>query len=292
MTAYDYVEPETVSEAVTELVEHGEDAHLIAGGASLMLMLRQQLLVPSVLVGLRRIPELRGIGRSSQGGVRIGATTTLREVERSADVAAYAPALAEAFGRVATVRIRNQGTVGGNLAHADPAQDPPPILLALDAIVHASGPAGARAIPIGELFVDIFETSLAPDEVVTHVELPPRPADASAIYVKFLPGSQDDYATVSVAASARIGPDGWRDVRVALGAVAPVALRAGAAEARLEGIVPDGAAIEEAAAAVAEAVDPLTDTRGSAEYKREMAVTWARRALERLATASVDGAAA
>jgi aerobic carbon-monoxide dehydrogenase medium subunit len=292
MTAYDYVEPTTVEGAVAALAEHGEDAHVIAGGASMVLMLRQQLLVPSILVGLRGIPDLRGITPASNGSLWIGATTTHRQIERSPHVAAYAEALADAFSLVATVRVRNQGTIGGNLAHADPAQDPPPILLALDAMVHATGPTGARVTPIQDLFVDTFETSLAPDEVITGVELPVRPADAAAVYLKFLPASRDDYATVSVAVSARIGPDGWRDVRVALGAAAPVPLRVPAAEARLDGVVPDGIAIAEAAAAVADAVDPLTDSRGSAEYKRDMAVVWTRRALERLAGRRPDEAAA
>ena len=283
MIGYDYVEPLTLDEALEFLATHGEDAHLIAGGASLVVMLHQQLVAPSVLVGLRRIEALRGIETRDDGWLRIGATTTHRQIERSPAVAAHAPALAEAFGHIATVRIRNQGTVGGNLAHADPAQDPPPILMAFDASVTVAGPSGERRIPVADLFVDLFETSLEPGEIITAVELPPRDPSAGAVYVKFLPGSRDDYATVSVAASATIAEDGWRNVRIACGAVGPVPMRMRDAEAALEGTRPDADAFAAAAATVADAVDPLDDTRGSAGYKRDMAVVWVRRALERLA---------
>ncbi|MPZ16185.1 MAG: xanthine dehydrogenase family protein subunit M, partial [Chloroflexi bacterium] len=136
MPSYDYVAPSTLDEAVGLLKQHGDDAHLIAGGASLVLMLRQQLLAPRVLVALRGIEGLGGIETIPDGGLRIGAMATHRMIERTPAVRQYAPALAEAVGMVATVRIRNQGTIGGNLAHADPAQDPPTILLALDAVIH------------------------------------------------------------------------------------------------------------------------------------------------------------
>lgn len=290
MPSYDYVAPERIEEAIDFLGEHGEDAHLIAGGASLLLMIRQQLLTPSLLVGLRGIDELRGI-TTDGGGLRIGATTTHRMVERAPAVHEYAPALADAFGHVATVRIRNQGTIGGNLVHADPAQDPPTILLALDAVVHAVGVSGAREIPIGKLFVDYFETSLQPTEIVTAVSLPPRGPGANAVYVKFLPQSKDDYATVAVAVSGVAHGGAWTNLRIACGAAGPVPMRIRAAEAVLEGGWLDDAAISRAAELVREAVDPIPDLRGSAEYKREMAVVWTRRALERLAGRGQPGRA-
>lgn len=283
MVSYDYVAPRSLEEAIGLLAAHGEDAHLIAGGVSLVLMLRQQLLTPSLLVGLRGIDELRGITVDNEGGLRIGAAATHRMVERALAVREYAPALADAFGQVATVRIRNQGTVGGNLAHADPAQDPPTILLALDAVAHAVGASGRRDIPIEDLFLDYFETSLEPTEILTAVSVPPRPSGANAVYVKFLPGSKDDYATVAVAVSGVAAGGGWTNLRVACGAAGPTPLRIPAAEAVLEGGSLDDAAIARAAELVGEAVDPIADVRGSADYKREMAVVWTRRALERLA---------
>jgi carbon-monoxide dehydrogenase medium subunit len=282
MIAYDHVEPGSVEEVVAALAEHGDDAHLIAGGASLVLMLRQQLLSPRLLVGLRRVEALRGI-REGDGGLEIGAMTTHREIERSPLVDAHAPALAETVGHVATVRIRNQGTIGGNLAHADPAQDPPPMLLALDAVVVVRGPAGAREIPIGDLFVDYFETSLDPGEVITAVRIPPRAPGHAAAYRKYLPGSQDDYATVAVAVAGRRTDDGWRDLRLAVGAAGPIPMRVPDAERLLEGTPLPADAVAEAADLVRRAVDPIDDVRGSAAYKREMAGVFATRALRDLA---------
>src|SRR6185436_16145112 len=155
------------------------------------------------------------------------------------EVRAYCPALAETFGHVATVRIRNQATVGGNLAHADPAQDPPPMLIALGAQIVLQGPAGARTLPLDEFFVGYLTTTLQPAEVLTAVRLPPLPADTRATYVKFLPRTQDDYATVSVGATLRLDGDGrCSEVRVALGGVAGVPLRARATEDALRGEVP------------------------------------------------------
>lgn len=281
--SYDYLQPRSVDEAVHLLARYGEDAHLIAGGTSVVLMLRQGLLQPGALVGLRGIPELRGILRGEDGSLVIGATQTLRSLERAPDVTGYARALADALGHVATVRIRNQATIGGSLAHADPAQDPPPMLIALDAIARATGHDGEREIPLDELFVDLFETSLEPGEMITSIVLPPRPREAQAAYVKFLPGSKDDYATISVAVSGRYADDGWHDLRVVCGAAGPTPIRIRAAEAALEGTEMDEADRARAGQATAEAVDPIDDVRGSADYKREMANVWTRRALAQLA---------
>jgi aerobic carbon-monoxide dehydrogenase medium subunit len=281
--SYDYREPASLEEVVATLVEHGDDAHLIAGGASLILMLRQQLLAPALLVGLRGVPGLGEVEVGADGWLEIGAMATHRAIERSDLVRSHAPALADACGRVATVRIRNQGTIGGNLAHADPAQDPPPMLMALDATAEVAGPAGIRSIPVADLFVDYFETSLEPAEVITAVRLPPRPPGSAATYVKFLPGSKDDYATVSVAVSGVLEAGRWHQLRIACGAAGSVPLRIPAAEARLEDGPLEARDVAAAAELVAAAVDPIDDVRGSAEYKREMAGVWTRRALERMA---------
>jgi aerobic carbon-monoxide dehydrogenase medium subunit len=291
MTPFDYVEPATLDEALACLAEHGDDAHPVAGATSVVLMLRQQLLQPKLLVGLRGIEELRGIWSDADDGLEIGATTTHREIERSEQARRYAPVLADAFGSIATVRIRNQGTIGGNLAHADPAQDPPPVLLALDAEVAVSSPGGERTIPLTELFVDYFETSLEPGELISAIRLPTRSPDAVSAYAKFLPRTKDDYATVAVAASARRLADGTlREVRIALGAVGPIPMRVPAAESVLEREEPVRPAIDEAAHLVAQAVEPLDDLRGSAAYKREMARVWTARVLRTLsAAAPADG---
>jgi len=276
---YDYHEPREVAEALHLLVKHGEDAHLIAGGTATVLLLRQGLIRPGHVISLRAIGALSGIGRAHDGGLRIGATATHRQAERSADVRALSPALTNAFASVATVRIRNQATVGGSLAHADPAQDPPPMLAALGAAVTAVSPRGARSIAVEDLAVDHFTTTLAGDEIITEVIVPPLAPGTRATYVKFLPRTADDYATVSVAAAMRLADGVVADARIVLGAVGPTPIRARAAEAALAGAKPSRERLAQAAALVRDEVDPLDDLRGSAEYKREMARVWTERAL-------------
>ena len=283
---YDYHEPETVAEAVALLTRYGEDAHLVAGATAFTLLWRQGLLRPGHVIGLRRIASL-GTITSAGGGLVIGATVTHRAIERSSDVARYCPALTRTFASVATVRVRNQATIGGNLAHADPAQDPPPMLMALDAKVVAASSAGERTILLDELFVDVFTTSLRNGEIITSVRLPPLAAGTRATYLKFLPQTADDYATVSVAATLRLAGDGTvADVRVALGAAGPTPVRAHAVEDALRGAVPDAKLIADAAALVDADIAPFDDVRGSAAYKREMARVWIERALVSLVEAA------
>ena len=279
--SFDYHAPRSVGEALALLERYGEDAHVMAGGTATVLLMRQGLLRPGHVVGLRAIDELRGISRTGSGGLRIGATVTHREVERSAEARAYSSALIEAFASVATVRIRNQATVAGNLAHADPAQDPPPMLAAFGATVNVRSPRGRRALPVSELAVDHFTTSLAHDEVITEIVLPPLEAGSRGTYLKFLPKTADDYATVSVAATLRLADDGTiAETRIVLGAVGPTPIRARRVEEALRGRT--ARAVAEAAALVRDEVDPIDDARGSVAYKREMARVWTGRALARL----------
>lgn len=279
MRDFIYHAPTSLEEALSLLGQYGEDARPIAGGTAMVNLLKQNLVYADHLVGLGRVPGLRGISRSN-GGLRIGALTRHRDVERSADVAEAAPLLAEAYSRVATVRIRNMATVGGGLTHADPAQDPPPALMALGARAVLASPGGTRELPVEDLFVDYYETALAPGELLTEVIVPAQATDARGVYLKFLPRTEDDYATVAVAALARVENGVCASVRVALGAVAPTPVRATAVEAALEGQPVTADAIRSAAEAVADQVDPLADFRGSSEYKRDMAVVFTRRALE------------
>src|SRR5262249_42367997 len=146
--------------ALDLLGRYGDDAHFLAGGTSLMLMMQQGLVQPGHVVGLHDVAELRGVRPQSDGGLEIGAMTRHREVERAAATTAYCPTLAENFSRIATVRIRNQATIGGNLVHADPAQDPPPMLLALDAEAVVSGANGQRTVPLDGFFEDFFQTAV------------------------------------------------------------------------------------------------------------------------------------
>ena len=279
MRDFIYHAPTSLEEALSLLDQYGQDARPIAGGTAMVNLLKQNLVYADHLVGLGKVPGLRGITRSN-GDLRIGALTKHREVERSAEVAEAAPLLREAYSRVATVRIRNMATVGGGLTHADPAQDPPPALMALGARVVLASSGGTRELPVEDLFVDYYETALAQGEILTEVIVPAQPQDARGVYLKFLPRTEDDYATVAVAALARVENGVCADVRVALGAVAPTPVRATAVEEALEGQPVTADAIRSAAEAVAGQVDPLADFRGSSEYKRDMAVVFTRRALE------------
>jgi carbon-monoxide dehydrogenase medium subunit len=276
-----YVAAADIEEALELLARHGEDAHLMAGGTALILLLKQELIEPAVVVGLGGLSELARIDLDGDV-LRIGALSALRRVERDATVLAHAPAVARAVARVATARVRNQATLGGNLVHADPAQDPPPILLVHDADVVLRGPSGERVVPLDEFFVDVFETAIEPDEILTTIRIPRPSPTARFEYVKFLPRTVDDYATVSVAVRLEVGSDGAvEDVRIALGNAGAVPFRASAAEDALRGTVPSPSYLHDVAAIAAEASDPVDDIRGSADYKREMVRVWTARALER-----------
>lgn len=282
MRPFDYREPETLDEVLALLADDPEDTLVMAGGTSLVILMKQDLIRPARVIGLRRLTPLRAIDASN--GLRLGALATHGALARAPQVRAHAAALAATFAAVATVRIREQATLGGNLAHADPAQDPPVTLLALDAVAVARSKAGERRIPLDALFVDVFETSLERGELLVRVELPPPPAGARATYMKFLPTTRDDYATVSVAAVVATGASGaCTHARIALGGAGPVPLRARDAERSLIGRRLDDAAIREAAALAAAATDPIDDLRGSAEYKRAMAGVWTERALREVA---------
>ncbi|MQG76452.1 MAG: xanthine dehydrogenase family protein subunit M [SAR202 cluster bacterium] len=285
MRDFIYHAPTTIDEALALLDEHGEDARPIAGGTAMVNLLKQNMVLADHLVGLGKLPGLRGVSQTN-GSLHIGALSRHREVELSPEVLAHSPLLAEAYSKVATVRVRNMATVGGGLTHADPAQDPPPSLMVLDAHVVLTSSKGTRELPVSDLFVDYYESALEPGELLTELVVPQSPKGAKTVYLKFLPRTEDDYATVSVAALATVENGICQDIRVALGAVGPTPIRATAVEAALKGqqVTPD--AVRAAADAVADQVDPLTDFRGSDDYKRDMAVVFTRRALEQVLLAS------
>lgn len=293
--SFEFHRAASLDEALDLLDQYGDDAHLMAGGTSVMLLYGQGLIQPGHMVGIRSLPGLSAITRDADGWLHIGALATHRQVETSVEVSTHARALAECFGRIATIRIRNQATVGGNLVHADPAQDPPPMLMALDAeVVVQSKAGGTRTIKLDDLFVDYFESALEPGEILTEVRVPPSRPGTRAAYTKFLPRTEDDYATVSVGAALTLGEDGetCADVRIALGSAGVTPIRATAVEDALRGQRLDERTITEAAALVEQQVDPLDDVRGSAGYKRQMARVWTARTLRSLVSGAADGAAA
>jgi len=280
VNAFDYRAPRALDEALAVLREYGEDARVIAGGTALVTMMRQRLVRPSCLVSLR---DVQGLGRieATNGALRLGALVTHREAEISPLVKERLPVLSETFRRVATVRIRHMATLGGALAHADPNQDPPVTLIALGATVEIRGAGGRRELPLVDFFRDYYETVLAPGELVTGVTVPMLPAASGAAFLKFLPRTADDYATVAVTTTVTLERDGerCREARIALGSVGVTPLRGRAAEALLAGERINERLLQAAAEAVKGEVDPLSDHRGSAAYKREMAAVMVGRAL-------------
>lgn len=288
MHPFDYHEPSTLADAVRLLQRFGEGAALISGGTALMLLMKEGLVRPEQLIGLRGIAELRGVAATAGGGLEIRASTTHRQAETSDVVRSYCPALCETFASVATIRIRNQATIGGNIAHADPAQDPPPMLLALDAAVVLVGPDGERTVPLDGFFVDYYETAIAEDEVLVAVRLPPLPPGALVRYVKFLPRSRSDYATTAVAVCLDLNADETcRDIRIGIGAAASTPVRARRVEDALRGEVLTTQVVRDAMALVEGEIDPLDDARGSADYKRSMTREWVARTVLDLAGRSV-----
>ncbi len=280
MNAFDYRVPRTLDEALAILQEYGEEARVIAGGTALVTMMRQRLVRPSCLVSLRQVHGLDRI-EATNGALRLGALVTHREAEASPLIRERLPVLSETFRRVATIRIRHMATIGGALAHADPNQDPPVTLMALGARVEIRGAGGQRELPLREFLRDYYETALEPAELVTGVTVPLLPAASGAVFIKFLPRTADDYATVAVTATITLEPDGerCREARIALGSVGVTPLRGRAAEGLLSGERLSENLLHAVGEAVKGEVDPLSDHRGSAAYKRAMAAVMVGRAL-------------
>ncbi len=286
MNDFEFHAPTSLKDAAALLAQYDGDANLMSGGTALMLLLKQSLVQPDHLISLHRVPEGRSI-EVSDGVLRIGGLVTQREVEQSSVVREAAPLLANAYSRVATVRIRNSATVGGGLAQADPAMDPPPSLLILDASVKVTSASGERVIPIADWYRDYYETSIEPGEIVTELQVPVQPKNLGWTYIKYLPRTEDDYATVAAAALGRVEGGKIAEVRVGLGAVASTALRASDLESALQGADARFDVLKDASQSVAGIVDPTSDPRGSAGYKRDMAVVFARRAMQ--AALGVEG---
>ncbi|MGE3539022.1 MAG: xanthine dehydrogenase family protein subunit M [Candidatus Tectimicrobiota bacterium] len=281
MNPFTYHTPETPDEVYALLQQYGEDAKLMAGGTALTIMMKQRLVMPETLISLQRLRGLEAITEGA-GQVQLGALATHRSAEMSPLIRTHLPTLASTYHHVATVRIRNVATVGGSLAHADPNQDPPVTLLALGAQVELRCASGTRLVPLSDFFTDYYETVLRPDELLTAIQVPLPGAHSGSAHVKFLPRTADDYATVGVAAALRLDPatGACQECRIAMGSVASTPLRALQAEALVRGQQLAPELLHAAGEAAAQQTDPLSDTRGSAEYKRSMTGVFVRRALE------------
>jgi len=279
MIRFDYQEPTTLKKAFSLMEKHGEDARVIAGGTSLIIMMRQRLLTPKVVISLARIPKFDRITYNNKDGLRIGAGARHRDIELSPAVQKHYPLLHETFRKVAQPRIRNMGTVGGNLAAGDPLTDPGASLIALDAEVILSSSRGSRTLPLEDFFIDYYQTALEPAELLTEIRVPP-PQRKAWSHIKFTPRSVEDFATVGVALTLRADGGRCEDVRLGLNSVASTIIRARRAEEVLRGRQIDDAILREMGEIASTEVDPMDDNRGSAEYKREMVKVLVRRAAQ------------
>lgn len=265
--AFDYHRAASAEEAIALLHEHGDEAKLLAGGHSLLPLMKLRLATPAVLVDVGRLVELSYI-REEGDEVAIGALTRHCDLETSALLRREVPLLAHAASFVGDPQVRHRGTLGGSLAHGDPASDLPAVVLALGASVVASGPRGSRRIGVDDFFEGFLETALGPDELMTEIRMPKAGARGWS-FQKFNRRAQD-WATVGVAAARTNG-----GVRVALVNMAPAPLRAGAVEAAIAG----GSSVAEAAALAADGLDPPEDLNASADYRRHLARVLVARAL-------------
>ena len=281
MHDFAYLVPETVQEASGLLAEHGERCRLIAGGTALLLALRQRMLVPTHLLSLARVPILRGIVYDDRLGLRIGAMTRHAELARSALVRAHYPMLADMAGRLANPQVRNQGTIGGNICYGDPATDPPTCLVALDATLVLGSARGERVLTVADFLVDYYATALAPDEILVEIRIPPPRFDLG-YHARFHRTAAEHRPLVNMAVTMTRRGDVATAVRIVVGAATTVPTRTCDAEAYLEGKAVTVAVAREAADMVAAAIEPLSDIRGSADFRRDMVRVVAGRTIARL----------
>ncbi len=275
---FDYLAPRSLEEALALLAERGEDVKVLAGGQSLIPMMKLRFATPGTLVDINRVPGI-GFITDGDGELRIGALARHNEVAGSATVARCSHTVAAAAPWVADPIVRNLGTIGGSLAHADPEGDWSSVMLACDAQVVATSRAGARVVPMTEFLLDMFTTALRPDELITEVRIPKCEGPAGGAYLK-LERKIGDYATAAVAVQLELATTG-RIARagIALTSVAPRNTKATDAEQLLVGEEPSAELFAEAAEAAARAADPKTDVRGPAEYKRDVVRVFVRRGL-------------
>jgi len=276
--SFDYHAPKTLAEAVALLQRHGDEAKVLSGGQSLLPLLKLRMASVAHLVDIRHLPGLEYI-KEDGGYLKIGGRTRESALERSDLIASRYPILHDTALVIADPIVRNRATVGGNLAHADPANDHPATMLALRAEVVAAGPKGERTIAIDQLFTGLFSTSLAADEILTEIRVPTPPPRSGGAYVK-LERKVGDFATAAVAAQVTLGRKGEIErCGMGLTAAGPTPIRAAEAERFLVGKTPDAKTLVEAGRLAAQAARPSADRRGSVDYKREMVRVLTARAL-------------
>jgi aerobic carbon-monoxide dehydrogenase medium subunit len=278
MKNFDYLEPRTVAEACAMLKQHAGEAKVFAGGAHVTILMKQGLYQPKALVNIKKISELKNISFDTTEGLTIGALVTHREIETSSLVNEKLPVLSEAEREIANIRVRNMGTVGGNLASGEPLTDLPQIFIALDGKLKIAGPSGQRSIAVEELFLDFYTTSLAEDEIITQVVLPLPPPRSGIDYIRFSSSSVVDKPSAGVAVRLTLDEKAVQVARIVLGCVGPTPVRAKKAEALVTGKILNDELIVEAGALASQECSPIGDLRGSEEYKRAIVRTLVKRA--------------
>jgi carbon-monoxide dehydrogenase medium subunit len=279
--AFDYLAPQSVEETVALLAEHGDDAKILAGGQSLIPAMRFRLASPAILIDINKLTDLERV-REENGYLAIGALTRETMLEESALIARAYPLLSDAAHVIADPLVRNRATVGGNIAHADPANDHPAVMLAYGAQVVAQGAGGTRIIPIDDFFVGLFETSLRAGELLIEIQIPKPQANAGGAYVKN-ERKVGDYAVSAVAVQLTVSGATCTAARIALTNVNMVPLRALNAEQALIGQPLSEDVLEAAGRAAAAECDPSADLRGSVEYKRDLTRVLTKRAIRKAA---------
>jgi len=278
---FTYLKPDSVKEALTMLSEHKDECKVICGGQSLLIVMRQGLLVTDYLIDIKRLKELDYITFDKKAGLKIGATTTHRAIEKSDVVAKHYPVLVAMEGKLASIQVRNWGTFGGNLAHADPAGDPAPVLIALKANIKMGGMNGERVMPLDDFFVDYFETALNKDELVLEVQVPVPEPKTGAAYQKFNL-LESDMGVVAVAASVTLNGNGkCKDARIILGNAGSTPKRVKRAEELLIGKKYDEALFAEAGKIASEDSEPVADIHASEEHRRHLLGVLTKRMLKK-----------
>ena len=281
MAKFDYFEPTDLAEALSLLKNYGEEARVIAGGQSLLILIRQGLVRPQVLISLHRIAALRRI-EFSDGHIEIGAMVTQREIAADDRICSRLPALAQAASKVGSIHVQNLGTVGGNISHAEPNGDSAPALISLGGSVLAASERSQRTIPLDDFFRGPFENCLEPDEMVVRIRVPLPVNGASSVYVKHVQRAVDR-ATVGIGLQLQLNDAGvCEDARIGVGGAAPSPFRATGAEARLKKEKISDALVNAVAVEVSVMCDPLSDSHAPAEYKRKMAGVFVKRAMRAL----------
>ena len=280
LSPFEYHEAGTVSEVSEILGSYGENAAVMAGGVSLVDQMKRKLKAPEAVVSIQRISELRFVEETEGGTLRIGAMSTLRDGEKSEVLNSDFPVLWQAIKQIGSVQVKNMGTIVGNISACNPASDVATALAALGAQVKISGRKGIRSLPVEAVAADVREIGLAPDEIISEIQVPPMGGDACGAFLN-LARTKEDIAKVAVAVKAVVKDGVMEDVRIALGAVAPVVFLASDALSFLKGEKPSEKAIEAAAKAAGRdrQVSPITDIRSTAEYRREMVAVLTGRAL-------------